>query len=171
MALSTGLTLECEARSGGIQAIHFASRDSVDSFNLNGDVYDSAAMSGGGVFYEYEFEQDTGEIRENGSQENGSTAQTHELEFFLPKISTAVRNAIQALIDCSPCGLIAIVTDSNGLKWVVGYSETNLKKRPLKINSDATLSGKGFTDLNGSTVIMQSIDSEKMREFTGTIPV
>ena len=151
--------------------IYLANVGDITSFTLTGSEYSAVTMNGTAVFYKYEFEQDTAEIRENGSFENGSTAITHELELLLPKMETTQRDAIQALFDQSPCGLIAIAKDSNGNQWVLGYSENFLKERPLKINSDATTSGKGLTDLNGSTIVLQSIDNEKARRFTGTVPV
>ena len=67
--------------------------------------------------------------------------------------------------------MIAIVEDNNSITWVTGFSENFLKKHPLKLLTDDTLSGKVFTDLNGSTATLQSEDTEKDRQFTGSVPV
>lgn len=171
MSLTAGYTKVCEARSGGLVEIYFANVDDVTSFTLTTDQYSAVTMEVAKVFYKYEFEQDTAELRENGTRENGSTQYTHELEFLIAKLSTDARKAIQALFDCSPCGLIAIAKDNNGKMWVLGYSESFLKERPLKALTDTTTSGVALTDQNGSTVVMQSIDAHKAIEFTGTIPV
>lgn len=151
--------------------MYLANRDDVTSFTFAGGKYTTAVMNGGAVFFEFEFEQDTAERRENGVRENGSSKYTHEIEFFVPKLTSDNRDRLQELMDASACGVIAIAEDSNGLLWVVGYSEAFLKKRALKLQSDASLSGKAFTDLNGSTVILLSEDTEKDVEFTGTVPV
>ena len=171
MTLTAGTLVPCESRSGGLVKLFAANRDDVDVFTLSGGKYTAVAMNGGAVFFEFEFEQDTAERRENGSIENGSSKYIHEIEFFIPKLTTDNRNRLQELMDASPCGVIFIAEDANGLKWVVGYSEKFLKKRALRLQSDASLSGKTFTDLNGSTIIMLNEDTTKDVEFTGVVPV
>lgn len=171
MPLTAGLTVACEARSGGVKNVWLANVDDVTSFTLTGDDYSAATMVATKVFYEFEFEQDTAERRENISRENGSTVAAHEVEFFVPKMSSANRAALAQIIEQSNCGIVAIIEDSNSVKWVVGYSESQLLERPLKVTSDASLSGKALSDLNGSTVIIGSTDTEKARVFTGTVPV
>lgn len=171
MAITAGLTLACEERSGGVKAIYLANQEDVTSFPLAGTAYDSPVMAVGKIFYKFEFEQDTAEIRENVVRENGSTSATHELEFFVPKMSQANRDAIQEIIDQSTCGIIAIVEDANGTSWVLGYSENFTVDRPLKLSDDTATSGKLLTDLNGDTVTLASNDNEKMRTFTGTVPL
>jgi hypothetical protein len=171
MSLTAGLTIPCENRAGGLIKVYLANVDDVTSFTFAGGVYTGATMAGGAVFFEFEFEIDTAERRENGVRENGSGKYTHEVEMFLPKLNSTLRDRMQEIMDASACGVIAIVEDSNSLKWVVGYSEGYLKKRPLKLQSDASLSGKTFTDLNGATIILQSDDTTKDVEFTGVVPV
>jgi len=74
-------------------------------------------------------------------------------------------------MDASPCGLIAIVKDGNGNQWTSGYSEVALLERPMRISSDTSATGKAFTDSNASIVMLSSVDGEKSRVFTGTVPV
>jgi len=171
MTLTAGIAVPCEARSGGLVKLFLANRDDVTTFTFSGGRYTAAIMNGGAVFFEFEFEIDTAERRENGVLENGSSKYTHEIEWFTPKLTSDNRDRLQEIMDASACGVIAIAEDANGLKWVVGYSESFLKKRALKLQSDASLSGKAFTDLNGSTVIVLSEDTTKDVEFTGVVPV
>jgi hypothetical protein len=171
MALTAGLNIACEARSGGVKTIWLANRDDITSFTLTGSLYSAVTMVGVAVFFKFEFEQDTAERRESVVRENGSIAATHEVEFFVPKMSQANRDAISEIIDGSACGVVAIVEDANGTMWVDGYSENYTLFRALKLTSDEALSGKALTDLNGDTVIISSIDNEKSRTFTGTVPV
>lgn len=170
MAITAGLTIPCEARSGGLKELYFANKADVTSFTLSAEKYIAVVMVAGKIFYKFEFEQLTAERRENGSRANGSTKVEHEIEFLLPKLTSTNRNAIQALLDAC-CGLICIAVDANNLKWVVGYSETFTTTMPLKTSSDATKSGKNFTDLNGSVIILKSEDTSKDVEFTGSIPL
>jgi len=169
--ITAGLSVPCESRSGGVATIFLTDRDNVASFTLTVDLYTAVVMVGPAVFFKFEFEEDTAELRENGSLENGSTQMIHEIEFFVPKMTQTSRNRIQELFDSSACGMIAIVEDNNNNFWVVGYSENFLLKKPLKMLTDASGSGKVFTDLNGHTVTVQSTDNEKMRTFTGAVPV
>lgn len=171
MTLTAGLTQPCEARSGGLIEVFFANVNDVTSFTFAGGVYTGVTMVATKVFFKFEFEQDTAERREVGTRENGSSKYAHDVEIFLAKLKTALRDRLQEVMDASACGMIAIVKDANGLFWVVGYSEKFLKERPLKLLSDTTGSGKLLTDLNGSTLIVQSEDISKDVEFTGTVPV
>lgn len=172
MTLTAGFTKACESVSGGVLQIWLANEADVTSMTLTGTEYSAIVMNGAAVFYEFQFTQDTAEIRENVARnDSGNISVTHELEFYLPKMSTTQRDAIQEIIDCSPCGIIAIAKDSNGNQWVQGYNETALKARPMRILTDTTTSGTSFSDSNGSTVVLQSIDGEKARVYTGTVPV
>ena len=60
--------------------------------------------------------------------------------------------------------------DADGTKWVAGYSENQLKERPLRLTSDTTVTGKGMTDLKGSTIILSTTTNEKARTYTGADP-
>ncbi len=172
MSLTAGLAKVCVAHSGGVSQIHLANVEDVASFTLVSEEYTTAVMVSSAVFFKFEFEQDTAERRENGTvSEGGSLAFVHEIEFFIGKLSTVNRTALAEIADQSVCGMIAIVTDANATDWVVGYSENNLLSRPLRLATDASLSGKAFTDLSGSTLTLTATDNEKARVFTGTIPV
>lgn len=161
----------CENNSGGAYKLYIADVASVTSATLTSGEWSAITMNGVAVFYEYECEQDTIEFRENVTRENYSTRVDHEIEFYLPKMSTLQRNAIQELIDNSICGILAIVVDSNEKQWFVGYSDNFGSARPLKLVSDTTTTGKAFSDNNGSTILLRSTDNEKSRVFTGTVAV
>lgn len=171
MTLTQGFSKICEARSGGMKRLFITNVDDIVTFTKVGDVYTSVTMEAGKVFFEIEFEEDTAERRENVVRENGSGKVTHQWEWFLAKLTAASREILQDVADASPCGMILIGEDNNSISWVTGYSENFLKKRPMKLLTDDSLSGKVFTDLNGSTVVVQSEDTEKDRQFTGTVPV
>jgi hypothetical protein len=169
MALA-GYSRACAAKSGGIRRMWITETANVTSFSTSGDTYDAVVMNGSAVFYKYEFEQDSAELKEAISFENGSKKVQHDLEVKLDYMLTASRLEIEALADASHCGLIAVVEDMNGQAWVLGYSEAMLKDRPLRMtNADGT-TGKALTDLNGDVLKFQSIDTQRARVFTGTVP-
>ncbi len=172
MTLTAGFSKVCESSSGGLLEVHLANVDDVTSFTLTGEDYTAVTMVATKVFYKFEFEQDTAEYRENVERsDTGAVSATHEVEFQITKMTSASRAAIQEIMDASPCGLIAIVKDGNGNQWTSGYSEVALLERPMRIASDTSATGKAFTDSNASIVMLSSVDGEKARVFTGTVPV
>ncbi len=171
MNLTAGFVKTCVARSGGLVEVFLANRDDVDTFTLSGGVYTVANMVGSGVFHKFEFDQDSANLLETATRENRSLKIDHIIEFFLGKLDQVMRDRMQEIADASNCGMIAIVKDANGLFWVVGYSEKQLKERPLELQTGAGDTGKAFTDPSGTTVTIQSTDNEYSRTFTGTVPV
>lgn len=155
----------CEANSGGIRRIAFVSKDEFDS---DGSITVAAGeisalsftVASGISFHAYDIEQDSGEWRENGEMVNGSKKYTEELEFYIRKNNTASRLAIENLVN-EQCGVLAIVEDSNGTVFLLGYSSQLGSDRPLKMLSDVGGSGKELTDLAGFTVVMAAMSPEK----------
>ena len=171
MSLSSGFSQTCTNVTGGISNIWLTDKANVASFTLSGSEYTTATMVSSAVFYKYEFEQDTAAMRNNAARENYSTVVAHELEFYLNKISTSQRDALQDIIDSSTCGIIALAQTANGEVWTLGYSENQLLARPMKVSSMESTTGAAFTDGNGTTVMLASSDTEMPRVYTGTVPV
>lgn len=175
MSFTLGTTRICEAVSGGlVQAWLISANDLKEdgtSVTIAGGVVTTITPKATKIFKEFQFELDTAERRQTASLENGSLSILHEIEFFVKKLTSAQRNAIQEIYNESSCGIVAIVKDANNLKWLVGYSEDFTTLRPLRLASGAELSGKAFTDLNGETVTVSGTDNTKDLEFTGTVPV
>lgn len=172
MAITAGLSKVCAARTGGLVALWLANKHDVTSFTLTGSLYSAVTMASGKVFYKFEFEQDSGQRKEDGTvNESGAFSVNHSIEFYIGKLTQSNRDGLQQIADSSPCGMIAIVQDANNIKWVVGYNELFLSERALRLRTNAGDSGKAFTDANGTTVTIGSIDNEYDRTFTGTVPV
>jgi hypothetical protein len=98
---------------------------------------------------------------------NGSLKYTEELEFYIRGNNTANRVAIVALVE-DLCGVLAIVEDSNGTIFLLGWSEDLDLDRPLKMASDASGSGKELTDLAGSTITMVCL-LKKLTQLLGLL--
>lgn len=173
MALTAGLTRVCSARSGGLIRLWLANVSDVTSFTVNSTTgeYTAVTMVSGKVFYKFDFKQDSGERKEDGKMTNGAFSVDHSVEIYIEDLTQAIRQRMQDVADASTCGMVAIVEDANARKWVVGYNEKFLLERPLKLDTNAGASGKAFTDSNGSTVTLKSLDNEHDRTFTGTVPV
>ena len=172
-ALTAGLTKSCAARSGGMVRLYLANEADVTSFTLVGGTgaYSAVTMVATKVFYKFDFEQDSAGFKFDGTLENGSFKVDKTIEFFINLLSQVNRNGLQEIADSSSCGMIAIVEDNNATKWVFGYTEKFLKERPMKLQTNASDSGKAFTDANGTTVTLIGTDNEYPRTFTGSVPV
>lgn len=171
MALTIGYVKDCIAKTAGVKNIHITDEADLDTFTLTGEDYTAVAMLGGGVFQEYEFESGEAEFKETTTLVNGNTMITHEVQFFLGRMSSLSRLAVQEIVDASNCGMIMIVTDNNGIQWAVGYSENFLKREPMRLTSGDHTTGKAKTDVSGRDIILTSEDNELAREFTATIPI
>ena len=178
LLITAGFSKTCSAQSGGVKNIWLANREDIASagFTLTSGEYSAVTMESSKVFFKYEFDQDTAEMRFSQSMEGNSAQVDNQVEFFLSKLSTLMRASLQEMQDTSPCGMVAIVEDNNSVKWVIGYTENHptnsaTQGRPLKMLTGESTTGKAFTDPNGSTVTLQSINNETPLVFTGTVPV
>jgi hypothetical protein len=171
MASLTGYTQTCALQSGGVKKLHLAIVADVASFTFATPDYSAATMVNTKVFKEYQFELDSFELKEDVTIENKCKKIVHSIVFFLAKLSSTLRAAVDEIATNSDCGLIAIAEDNNGNKWVLGYSENFLKVRPLYLKSGAGTTGKKLTDANGVTLTLEAEDNELMRLFTGTVPI
>jgi hypothetical protein len=156
MAITANLADACDAISGGIRRIAFISLT---------DVAEGAISQTSGEVTSITLATAI-EWRENGEMVNGSLKYTEELEFYIRGNNTANRVAIVALVE-DLCGVLAIVEDSNGTIFLLGWSEDLDLDRPLKMASDASGSGKELTDLAGSTITMACMSPKKAYPITG----
>lgn len=176
--ITAGFDKTCTGRSGGVKNIWITNREDIASagFTLSSGEYSAVTMESSKVFFKYEFDEDTAEHRHSATIENLSTQVTNEVEFYLGKLSTLMRTRLQEILDISPCGMVAIVEDNNGVKWVYGYTENHpstsaVQGRPLMASTIDGASGKVFTDATGSNVVLQAINNQLPLVFTGTVPV
>ena len=172
MSITAAYSYTCAANTGGATSLYLANKADVTSFTLVGSEYTAVTMAGGAVFFEFEVETDSLEFAETvakGDKRSYSVEQM--INGYMPNMSTSQRNALQELIDSSPCGIIAVVLDNNSNKKVVGYSQNFTTKRTAYIESIESTSGVAITDSNGSQFQIKATGNELARIFTGTVPV
>ena len=164
MSLTGGLTLSCAtAQAAGIKELYAIDIADLTSFTLasgSTSEYDTITLVTAKFWQKFEFEQDQAEFRENVEAARGSHKVTHEVEIFINGLAATYRDAIQELIDNSPCGLILLVKDNNDVVHVMGYSEDFAKTRPARVSSVANTTLKALAEIPGSTVVLQSIDTD-----------
>ena len=168
MAITANLASTCSAISGGVRRVAFISLSDVaeGAISVTSGEIDTITLATDKEFFYYDAEQDTIEWRENGEMVNGSLKYTEEIELYIRGNNKTNRDAIVALVE-DLCGVLAIVEDSNGTIFLIGWSEDLDLDRPLKMASDASGSGKELTDLAGSTITMTCMAPHKAFPITG----
>ena len=78
--------------------------------------------------------------------------ETNEIGFSIMPPALATNTFMQALIDGSPCGFMALVIDGNGKVWLVGYNVTDAMARPLRLTGLDQQTGKGLSEEAGNTI-------------------
>lgn len=113
-----------------------------------GEVTD-IVMSGLATFKEIQADQNglIRQIKEVGSQ--GKEHYEHFVNFVCGKASAELNILADSLSEASPCGIIALVMDSNSQTWLIGWNELNKGDRPLYLNTDNFTSGKDLTEAEG----------------------
>ena len=170
MAL-TGYTKVCGFQSGGGKKVWLIEPADLTSFTKTLEAYTAVTVAAQKVFKKYEFDNDSCELKEDVSIENNCLKVVHGLVFYLAKLGATARAAVSEIALASSCGLIAVVEDNNGTRWVLGYSENHLKVRPLMLKTAAGTTGKKLNDANGYTVALENENNEMMRLYSGTVPV
>lgn len=106
-----------------------------------GEVSD-IVMTGAGAFYEIQCDQNTLKRRMEAARTNKSfSLYTHYVDFVCSKASTLLNELSDGLDDAQPCGVIAILMDSNGQAWLVGWSQEEEARRPLYLTQNNFDSG------------------------------
>jgi hypothetical protein len=161
MSLTAGYSYTCAANTGGATSIWLANAADVDTMTKTGDEYSAITMVATKVFYEFEVETDSLEFVENVAKgDRRAYSVEHMANMFFPNNSTDQIASLQDLIDCSPCGLIAVIQDNNGTQRVMGYSETFTNKRSAYVETMEATTGATITDSNGTQVQLKSTDAD-----------
>lgn len=162
MALNAGLSKICAALNGGLKNIGIVPEANITTSNwafaANGLV-----TSAEKVFYKFEFEVDTAEIRETSETSNGNVIYTQEIEFYLRGNNNDIRTALDDLQD--DCGFVVVAEDRNGNIYLMGLSEDQGLLRPARLSSDAFTTGKDLADVAGSTVTLSCRTPKKFHQF------
>jgi hypothetical protein len=115
-----------------------------------------SAVTGTTPFMRIDAEQDSIQWEEKVEKVgNNNIKVTQTIDFKLASPSTLLNTWKQAIIDGSPCGLFAIVIDGNGKCWLVGYNTTDLKNRPLRLNTFDQKTGANPSDADGQLLAVQ----------------
>jgi len=170
MALA-GFTKVCSKNTGGNSLLWLIEAAKINVVTIGADTVTGITTTGTpDDFNVYEVDQDTLVRTEEGVGTGSNMSYVHAIEFSLSKPSAAMRTSINAIADASPCGMVAIMRDGNGLYWLVGYSATDLASRGLRLVGDNFTSGTAPDDEEGSkdVIRLESKSGFKALPITGT---
>ncbi len=153
----SGHSKVCGANSGGVNTLGIADKDVTTGMTVTvtDGVITALTLAVDKKFKGYEFDRDTCLVKGDGS--NGVE---HSIAFYLRKAGKETRKAAKDLKDSSSCGMVSIVEQNNGERFLVGYSELSKCKRALEIEKGDLASGSAITDKNGADFELKSSDSE-----------
>jgi hypothetical protein len=153
MALAI-FTRTCAKNIAGASKVFVAESAVITSITVTaGEI---SAVAGTTPFMRIDAEQDSVNWEQKVEKiGNNNVKITETINFKVAPPATATNTFLQALIDGSPCGLFAIVIDGNGKCWLVGYNTTDLKNRPLRINTIDMKTGENPSDADGALAAIQ----------------
>lgn len=104
-----------------------------------------------------------------GTRSNISYFHRVEMKFAGPDL--ALNTFRNSLADASPCGMAAIVQDSNGECWLVGWNDTDTTSRGLFLVQDDTNSGAlpSDEDAQNVTVALETLSGYLDLPFDSTL--
>lgn len=150
----SGLNSGCKDSMGGIKEVYIADFDDVASKTLNsaGDKIEAITMNANKKFKTFKLRKNTSSI--TSTMQVSDTAGNYfqnDLTLQFMKMETAKRTQMMALL-MGEC--VAIVLDSNGKYWYLGYDY------PIEASSGTAQSGTAAGDLNGYDLTLSDTSKE-----------
>ena len=146
-----GITMDCAPSLGGIKRVWLTQyKDNVAT--LDAETKMVASFADDTVWYEYQFRKGTGSLTSTLTVDEtaGTNYVTNELALVFTKMETAKRMEIAAM---SVGHLCAVVEDSNGKYWFLGYDDY------VSASAGTSVTGTAKGDQNAYTITL-STDSE-----------
>ena len=147
-------TKACTKNVSGNSALYWCEVANITSFTITTGEISAVTPATGKKFFKAGAEIDTIIRTEEGVGTISNISYKHRIEAKFNKPSTALNTLRNSLADASPCGILAIVTDSNGTSWLVGYNATDGKNRPLRLVTDSVTSGAVPSEAEGSKLLI-----------------
>lgn len=120
----------CSANIPGNSTILFTEVGNLTSITIVSEEITVVTMSGGNKFLQFDADPDSVKMTLEGT---GGTSffQNNKIEARFSKLTKELITAKQSLVDAVTCGMLAVVLDGNGQAWLMGWSTSDLGRRPL----------------------------------------
>ena len=144
-------------RNGGIRLLGLIDQREVVSATYSelDKGFTELTLDEGASLSKFEFLEDGAEYRETIAAKDGAPTVAHELTFTLERMDADTATAIEAIIEASRSGLIAVVVTINGDALLLGYSQEFGKERPLRIASAQATTGRLLSETTSETVTLR----------------
>ena len=147
----------CAKNVGGNATLFWTEMASMTSFTVTAGEISAVTPNATARFMEAQGDIDTIVRKETGEGVGNNIKYVHRLEVKFQKPSTALNTLRNSLADASPCGILAIVQDNNGKCWLMGWNQTDLKLRGLRLKQDSIESGaKPSDEANQCTIALET---------------
>jgi len=170
MALAV-YTKACEKNVGGNSAVYVAEVANVVSVTETAGEISAITMDTGKFFHEIQADLDSVVHTQEGAGTRSNIAYTHRVEMRFAKPSADLNTLRNELAAASACGILAIVTDGNGISWLVGYNSVDKFSRPLYLETDSLNSGAepSEEDVQAVTLALVGITGYVSLPFDATL--
>lgn len=162
-ALTTGYSLDCKDSVGGIKEVHFIEKANA-TFTFTSNVVSAITLASTKHWFKYEQIKETSSFTQtyNDNVANATSFVKQELEIIIPKLATATRNEIALLAQNR---LYAVVTDRNGVKWLLGY-----QNGVDRVGGTAS-TGTAMGDRNGYVLKFEATEPVEAFEVTAALVI
>lgn len=147
----------CNRSVSGNMHLILADVASVYSVTVSGGEVTDIALNAGSYFYEIQADPNTLRRDTNGVGSKDKIYYEHLVTWQCSKPNADLNELSDNLSDSSVCGIIAIVVDSTGAGWLIGYNETDGLNRPLYLRGDDFDSGSEAADGNKRTYTLRGL--------------
>jgi len=151
-AVIATFTKTCTKNIAGNSALYVTEAASVDAVTVTSGEITAITMNTTLLFQQVQGDLDSISRTEEGEGSQTNISYTHRVEARFAKPSKAVNTLRNSLADASACGILAIVTDGNGVSWLVGYNEADGVERALYLQTDSVTSGAEPTEEDAQAV-------------------
>jgi hypothetical protein len=149
----------CAKNVGGNATLFWTEMASMTSFSVTSGEISAVTPNAAARFMEAQGDIDSIMRKETGEGMGNNIKYLHRLEVKFQKPSKELNTLRNALADASPCGILAIVQDNNGKCWLMGWNQTDLKLRGLRLKQDVIESGAKPSDEANQCMIALETES------------
>ena len=147
----------CQKNIGGNATLFWTEMASMTSFTVTAGEISAVTPNAAARFMEAQGDIDTIIRKETGEGTGNNIKYTHQVQTKFQRPSTTLNTLRDSLAAASPCGILAIVQDNNGKCWLVGWNQTDLKLRGLRLKGDVIESGaKPGDEANQCTITLET---------------
>ncbi len=161
--LNAGISSFCGTNIGGVSVAYIADFSKVSSLTISTQsVVTAISMTASGIFYKFNFREDTSSFTQDNPQTNSADLVTQVGTLVFPQLSTTNRNVFELLRGKK---LGVVYKDFNEKYWYSGY------KYGVRMTGRNQTTGTARTDENLYTLTLTAVEPSDMYEVSSAVIV